>query len=212
MEYLKKLKKYSIESLSDAMDFLKIKGCIRGFIPISSKKNIVGKAFTVRFCKDPNPETCVAGDYIDEVEPGHIIVIDNSGIDYCTVWGNILTQMAIIKKISGTIVNGACRDQQIVRKMKYPLFAKYTHCKTGKGVVKLAYIKKDISIDGVNIAYGDYIKMEDGILLVIPRGKIIDVLNIAKEVNQMECKILNAIRNGMPLREARRKFNYNKYK
>lgn len=212
MKHLRELKKYSIEALSDAMDYLKINGCIRGFSPISSKKHIVGKAFTVKFCKNSNPEVCIAGDYIDEVDSNYIIVIDNNGLDYCTVWGNILTQMAIIKKIRGTVINGACRDQYAVKKMKYPLFSKFINCKTGKGIVKLESIKKDITIDGVNIAYGDYIKIVDGVLIVIPKEKIIDVLNIAKEVEKTEKKILSAILTGMSLKEARNKFNYNKYK
>lgn len=212
MKYLKKLKKYSPESLSDAMDYLKIKGCVRGFLPISSRKHIVGKAFTVKFSKNSNPEACTAGDYIDEVMPGHIIVIDNDGIDYCTVWGNILTQMAIIKNITGTVINGACRDQRAIKKLKYPLFSKFINCKTGKGIVKLESIKENITIDGVKIAHGDYIKVIDGILIVIPKEKVDDVLEIADKVNKMEQKILIAIGNGISLKDARHKFNYNKYK
>lgn len=212
MKYLKKLKKYSPESLSDAMDYLKIKGCVRGFLPISSRKHIVGKAFTVKFSQNSNPEACTAGDYIDEVMPGHIIVIDNDGIDYCTVWGNILTQMAIIKNITGTVINGACRDQRAIKKLKYPLFSKFINCKTGKGIVKLESIKENITIDGVKIAHGDYIKVIDGILIVIPKEKVDDVLEIADKVNKMEQKILIAIGNGISLKDARHKFNYNKYK
>ena len=50
------------------------------------------------------------GDYIDDVEPGQIVVIDNDGRMDATVWGDILTLVADRKKIGGTVIDGVCRD------------------------------------------------------------------------------------------------------
>ena len=34
------------------------------------------------------------GDYIDDVEPGGVVVLDNGGRENATVWGDILTMVA----------------------------------------------------------------------------------------------------------------------
>ena len=90
---------------------------------------------------------------IDEVEENSIIVIDNHNIDYCTVWGNILSRMAQIKNINGTIINGAMRDFKKSKEMNYPVYAKHINCKTGKGVVKL---KSVISIFNILLGHSGF--------------------------------------------------------
>ncbi len=209
---LEELRKYSIENLSDAMDYLKLKGVIRGFKTISDNTVAVGKAFTVKFCKNSDSEKCVAADYIDDVPEDSLIVIDNEGIEYCTVWGNILTEMALIKKVNGTIINGACRDVSFIKSMKYPLFSKAVNCKTGKGVVQLESVKEQLNIDGITIKNEDYIFVEEGTVLVIPKEHVKNVLEIAENIERTEENIVKAIRSGMLLKEARKQFNYNKYK
>ena len=146
---IKELQKYSIETLSDAMDTLKIKGVIKDFKTIGKVNKAVGKAFTVKFCKDIDSQKCIAANYIDNVKSENIIIIDNDDISECTVWGNILTQTAIKKKIQGTIINGASRDFSFNRKTKYPLFSRSINCKTGKGIVRLEYVQKEITIQSL---------------------------------------------------------------
>jgi regulator of RNase E activity RraA len=50
------------------------------------------------------------GDYIDDVPPGSVIVLDNGGRDNATVWGDILTEVAHNKGIAGTLIDGVNRD------------------------------------------------------------------------------------------------------
>lgn len=209
---IKELKKFSIETLSDAMDTLKIKGVIKDFKTISKSSKAVGRAFTVKFCRDNDTSKCIAANYIDEVNSDNIIVIDNDDISECTVWGNILTQTAIKRKVKGTIINGASRDYSFNKRTKYPLFSRSINCKTGKGVVKLEYIQKDIYIQGIKISPNDYIFVENGIILVIPSEKIEMIIRIAREIEYCEKMIVKEIKKGESLKEAREKYNYNKFK
>ncbi len=211
MNLINLLKSYSIETLSDAMDMLHIDGVITGFMPISKQKKAVGKAYTIKFCRDV-PEKCVAADYIDDVGSENVIVIDNNDISECTVWGDILTQKALISKIQGTIIYGAVRDYSFNSKSRYPLFARNIHCKTGKGIVRLEFIQQDIVIQGIKISPDDYIVVENGIVLVIPKGSIGKVLDYAKQIEYCEMMIIKEIKKGNSLKEARQKYNYNEFK
>ena len=71
--------------VSDALDRLGIKGACHGITPLVSGVRAVGPAFTVKY--RARGLTCgTVGDFLDDVEPGQVVVIDNAGRTYCTVW------------------------------------------------------------------------------------------------------------------------------
>ena len=75
-------------SLSDALDRLGIACQCHGIAPLSNEVQFTGRAYTVRYGPASKPPGTV-GDYIDDVAPGAVIVLDNSGREDCTVWGDI---------------------------------------------------------------------------------------------------------------------------
>src|SRR5437899_752311 len=96
--------------VSDAMDKLGLHGQAMGVMPLANyAKTTVGPAFTVKYVPASNPPGTV-GDFIDDVAPGDVIVIDNDGRTDCTVWGDIMTQYAVQRGIAGTVIDGVCRD------------------------------------------------------------------------------------------------------
>ncbi|MBE3557447.1 MAG: RraA family protein, partial [Firmicutes bacterium] len=70
---------FSTPTLSDALDRLGIAGQALGIRPLSESFRLVGRAFTLKY--EPidliHPKTM--GDFIDDVPPGAVIVIDNAG-------------------------------------------------------------------------------------------------------------------------------------
>src|ERR1700755_1483841 len=77
-------------ALSDAMDRLGLAGQCLGIKPLDHKFRLAGRAFTILYGPSATPSGTV-GDYIDDVEPGGIVVLDNGGREDATVWGDILT-------------------------------------------------------------------------------------------------------------------------
>ena len=59
------------------------------------------------------------------VRPGDVIVLDNNGRTDCTVWGDILTMAAKLKGISGTVIEGVCRETSITPHL--PLWGEDQH-------------------------------------------------------------------------------------
>ena len=212
-KYIERLSRFQIETISDALDSLGIRNHVLiGFRSISKGVRATGLAYTIKFARDQNPQNCPAADYIESVADNNIIIIDNNGDRYCTVWGNLLTIYANRKNIRGTVVYGACRDVGEISKTHYPLFSKYIGCKTGKGVVKMISKQEELEIDGVHIAPNDYVMMQDAMVIIIPSERICDVLNMANKIKTIEDKIVLAIKNGMTLKEARELYKYNDYK
>src|SRR5579871_5176572 len=96
-------------SLSDAMDKLGINGQCHRIAPRSANFRLAGRAYTLLYGPAGNPPGTV-GDYIDDVPPGQVVVLDNGGRDNATVWGDILTEVAHRRGLGGTVIDGICRD------------------------------------------------------------------------------------------------------
>src|SRR5690625_5178290 len=130
-EFIKRLKKLTTSEISDALDKHGIVGQALGINAIFNPDRIAGPAFTLSYL--PKGEsTGNIGDYIDEVPPGSVIVIDNRGREDCTVWGNILCEVAKQKGLSGVVIDGDCRDDNLAEEIGFPVYAKAAHFRTGK--------------------------------------------------------------------------------
>ena len=107
---VERAKKLDCATLSDAMDKLAIEGVCRGIKPRDHKFRFAGRAYTVLYGPVDASEPGTVGDYVDDMKPSEIAVLDNGGREDCTVWGDILTQFAHTRGLGGTVIDGPCRD------------------------------------------------------------------------------------------------------
>ena len=77
------------------MDRLGIPGQALGMAPLDVRFRLAGRAYTIRYRPIGAVEKGTVGDYIDDVPPGEVVVLDNAGRLDCTVWGDILTPWRI---------------------------------------------------------------------------------------------------------------------
>jgi len=89
-------------TLSDALDRLGIAGQCYGIQSRDPRFRLTGRAFTLLYGPAGKPPGTV-GDYIDDVAPGKVIVLDNGGRTDATVWGDILTEIAHRRRLAGTV-------------------------------------------------------------------------------------------------------------
>lgn len=195
--------------VSDAMDRLGIPCGLKGIKSIVSGSTICGPAFTVHYVPCGLSKGTV-GDFLDDVKPGEVVVIDNSGRDYCTVWGSLMSITAVKNKIAGTVIDGVCRDIPTIKALRYPVFSKGHYMVTGKDRVEVDGINIPVSISGVQVKYGDLIIGDDTGVIVVPQEKAQEVLTVAKEIAEKELTIEKAIAEGDTLKVARAKVNYHK--
>lgn len=197
-------------SISDALDSLYIVGGLQGIKPQLSGKKIAGPVFTVQYeAYEPQKNTFMnAGNYIDDVPDGAVIVVDNQGRTDCTSWGNILTTKAIQKKIAGTVVHGSARDIADIRKMDYPLFARNIYMVSGKNRTRISALQCELNISDVKISPDDWVMADDNGVLVIPRHHLLEVIQRAENVEKTELRIIDTIIEGKKLKDARNILGY----
>ena len=199
--------RFSTSTISDALDKFGFGGGCKGITPAFQKIKMVGTAYTVRYVPVGGVKGTV-GDYIDEVQPGDVVVLDNNGRTDCTVWGDILTITAKIKGISGTVIEGVFRDMPTILEEGYPIFSRGRFMMTGKDRVMVEATQVIVSIGAVQVKPGDILVGDDSGVVVVPQELAEKVLEAVDAIEEAEQKIVKAVRGGLSLTEARKKFGY----
>ena len=196
-------------SVSDALDRLGLVGGLLGLKPLAphTGRVICGQAFTVRY-RPCGAVKGTVGDFLDDVPAGQVIVLDNGGRDYCTVWGDIMSLVARSNKVAGTIIDGVCRDVSEIVRIGYPVFSKGHYMVTGKDRVEVETVNSPVSVSGVEVRPLDFILADDSGALVIPQASAAEVLAAALEIAETERRIIEDVQQGVSLRASRSKHNY----
>ncbi len=200
-------KKLSAAAVSDALDRLGLHGACLGIAPLAVGNRMVGRAFTIKYIPVGSVKGTV-GDYIDDVTPGDVIVLDNSGRLDCTVWGDILTAIAHKRGIAGTVIHGVCRDVARSFELRYPIFSRGRFMRTGKDRVQVEGMNVPVSLGDVQVRTGDILIGSDDGVVVVPQDREEEVLALAQSISQAEDKILSEALGGVRLDEVRKKHGY----
>ena len=199
--------KLDTTSISDALDRLGIAGQCLNIKPLDHRFRLTGRAFTILYGPAGSPPGTV-GDYIDDVEAGGVVVLDNGGRENATVWGDILTWVANRRGVAGTVIDGACRDTHLARELGYPIYSRSYSMRTGKDRVQVEAVNGPVTIGDARVAAGDLIRGDADGVLAIPRAHEEAVLAAAEEIDAVEQRIRAAINDGKTLLEARRLIGY----
>ena len=186
------LTKVSAPNVTDAMHR---KGAMEGIVSICGDVKVAGKAVTVQ---------TIAGDWAKPVEaidvalPGDVIVINNDSGTHVAPWGELATQSCVRRKIAGVVIDGAVRDVDDIRKMKFPLFAKGV-CPNAGEPKGFGEINAEIRCGGQYVRPGDWIIGDESGVVVIPRERAYEIARRALEVRKNEERIREEIRRGSTL-------------
>ena len=194
-------------TLSDALDKLGIVGQCYKVKPRDGAFKLAGRAFTILYGPAGTPPGTV-GDFIDDVAPGSVIVLDNGGREDATVWGDILTEIAHRRGIAGTVIDGVSRDTHLCLDLGYPVYSRDNWMRTGKDRVQVEGVNVPVNIGGARGAPGDILKGDGDGVVVIAREHEEAVLDAAEAIDKAESAIRAAVRDGSRLDEARRQFHY----
>src|ERR687884_1498956 len=202
------LRELPTATISDALDRLGIVGQCLGIAPLDPRFRLCGLAFTLRYRPTGLVDKGNVGDYIDDVPPGDIVVLDNAGRLDCTVWGDILTAVSNRRGVGGTVIHGVCRDVQRALDLNYPIFSRGRYMRTGKDRVEVESMQAPVSLGDIQVRPGDILVGDADGVLVIPRVRDMEVVDTARDVEEAEQGIERETAKGLRLDEARQTFRY----
>jgi len=201
--------KLDTTAISDAMDRLGIAGQCLGIKPLDPRFRLTGRAFTILYGPAGTPPGTV-GDYIEDVPPGGVVVLDNGGRENATVWGDILTWVATRRGVAGTVIDGACRDTHLARELGYPIYSRSYSMRTGKDRIQVEAMGGPVNIGDARVNQGDILRGDADGVVAIPQAHEDAILTNAEQIDAAESEIRRLVNEGNTLTEARAKLGYHK--
>jgi regulator of RNase E activity RraA len=207
---IERLAKLDTCAVSDALDSLGLRGATWGVRPLWDCPRIVGRAVTMKIkpagLQQPSQHLGTAP--IEAAKPGDIIVIDNGGQLQFSCWGGLLALSAKLKGLSGVVIDGASRDIDEARDLKFPVFARGAVPMTARGRVIQDSYNQEIQFAGVQCHPGDLVIADGSGVVIIVKEKEKEVVAAAEEIYRQEQEMGDGIRKGYSGLEILEKLGY----
>ena len=161
-DWIERFKPIPSSIISDCLNrYYGMTGEIR---PIFEGSRICGPAVTIQSMAGNNIMSHYA---LTFAEPGDVLVIDARGYLGNAVWGGVQAAYAAKRQVAGLVVDGAIRDIEDMRRMRFPVYCKgVTPAGPHKGWADS--INVPIQCGGIPVHPGDLIVGDDDGVTVIP--------------------------------------------
>ena len=203
---IEEILKYPTGNISDAMDNLGIRrGAVIELHAIDPKQEkAAGFALTIRQAR-----RSTAYDGKNQARQGGIIdtetkPYDMAGIQNVSTGGAFLALRAKTRGVSGELTNGCLRDADEIAELGFPAYCAGTCPVKSARDIETVGVNVPVMIGGVQILPEDLILMDSAGAVVVPGGRIQEVLAEAAKINAREAKMEDLIRQGMSIVEARK--------
>lgn len=189
-------------AVSDAMDRLGLAGSVTGLRRLATAKRAAGKVMTVKLAAGVAPggshrHLCTGA--IEAAEPGSVIVVEQStGVD-AAGWGGVLSNAAMVRGLSGVIVNGPARDVDEADELGFPVFARQATCRTARGRVYEESFGEPVRAGDVEVRAGDYVVADASGAVFIPATRAEEVVAVAEAIAGRERLMTRDVRGGRPV-------------
>ena len=130
--------------------------------------------------------------------PGEVIVVDAGGAEDIAVWGGIMTEEAVHRRLGGAVVNGAIRDVADMRKARFAMFCRSV-VPRGPHHGFGGTIDGTVSVAGVPARSGDIVLGNDDGVVIVPLEQAAVVLKAAQAHLLKEESWIQDIRNGISI-------------
>lgn len=208
----KRLKELSTTNISDALDFIHLKGACWGVNAMHPGcSRIAGEAVTVRLIPAGalTPRVHLGQQAIHLAKAGDIIVVDNASRLDVSCWGGVLSTAASLKGVSGVVVDGACRDIDDYVELGFSVYALGAVVASARGRVIEDDTNCTIQFRGVQVNPGDIVVADRSGVVFIPKDRFAEVLDKAYSLYEREEAMCADLRSGMDNLAVDAKYSYN---
>ncbi len=168
-----------------------------------------GYALTVRLEKQENHDAHSTDGMLEAIDHGaknsvYVMSIED-GADIAGMGGLMGTAMAA-RDFSGALIDGAVRDVAYLRKIGFPVYAAGITPSTLVGHYRFVASQVPVVIDGVTINPGDIITADNDGVVIVPRAKAVEVLQLAQQMDFKEHTMYPLIEKAKSITDAVKQF------
>ena len=200
-EIIERLRQLYSGVISDSLDKIGIRDSVmrHDIRPLYPEAVVVGSAFTVltsnvyHFPKEPYKMEIES---IDKVQPGNVIVSTCDSSPLSSYWGELIATCCKSKGALGAVIDGFTRDTKRLITMQFPTFVRGIHPADTLGRNEVIAYNVPIKCGGVIVRPGDIVFGDIDGVAVIPKERVIEVLELAEAKTSKEDETRMALENG----------------
>lgn len=132
-----------------------------------------------------------------ESVPAHAVAVYKSNDDESAHFGDMSASTLLSRGCTGVLVDGGCRDVEMVLESGIPVFCRYRNPQDCVPRWDLLEWGHQVEIGGVTVASGDYVLADADGAIVIPADRTEEVLVRAEKVVATEREIRAKVASGM---------------
>ncbi|HXY87770.1 MAG TPA: RraA family protein [Candidatus Acidoferrales bacterium] len=185
---IKFLSLVSTPIIADAMDGRNV---IEALCPVLQGGNVTGPALTVK-TKPWDWGTVITA--IESARVGDVILIESAGSN-TAVWGGLASLAAQNRGVVGSIIYGACRDTDVIKELKFPVWAKSVTPRAGKPLNE-GQINIPITIGESTVEPNDIIRADAVGVVFVPSQNVNEVALKVDIVLKKEKMIEEGLKRG----------------
>ncbi|HEV2284004.1 MAG TPA: RraA family protein [bacterium] len=168
-----------------------------GIKPVWPGARVVGPVFTARCL----PESIITvHKALLEAPKGAVIVADGGGAHTGALFGELMATEARKRGIAGLIVDGAVRDTEALRALKFPVFARAVTPRVGSNR-RLGTTQEAVVCGGVPVHPGDVVLAAHDGVVVVPRARLAAVVAAVQAIEKKEADLRARMGRGEGLAE-----------
>ena len=181
---------------------------LHGVKPVTPHR-MAGPAFTLRYipAREDIDTLDVFQDYdhpqrkaIEDVPPGHVLVMDCRNQTRAASAGGILMTRAQARRVGGVVTDGALRDTPEIQRLGLPVYAQGASPLTNLVQHHAVDLNVPIGCAEVPVYPGDIMVGDEEGVVCIPQHLATEVAEAAREQEKLERFVQYEISNGKPLR------------
>jgi 4-hydroxy-4-methyl-2-oxoglutarate aldolase len=200
---LERLAKLDTNTVSDALDFLNMKGATYGIRPLWDCPKIVGRASTIQLGPKQGtaPTVHLISPVIASIQTDDRILVITGGTEGISCWGDILANAANVKGIRGSVIDGMSRDIEGSESISYPVYGRgITMISARNRLIQLAS-GTTVIIDGVAVNEDDFVIADRCGTVFVDASRIGEVLELAERIASRQDGMVQAVRSGQSVEE-----------
>jgi 4-hydroxy-4-methyl-2-oxoglutarate aldolase len=179
-----------------------------GIRALDRNMRIAGPAFTVKCAADTRTDAEYDNEevktftFFRKMYRGCVVLVSAAGERHAGHWGELMSTGSQTRGARGVVVDGGIRDGNILIGMKdWSVFTRYLSPIESRGRTRISGIEVPIAVTGtlsaqIRVDPGDWIFGDMDGVLVIPAGRVEEILAHAEEIVGIENRSRNEIRAG----------------
>jgi len=143
---------------------------------------------------------------MDDIAPGDVVLIAAGGSARAACWGELFSTAARARGARGTLIDGYCRDAQVIAALGYPVWCRGLLPLDVKGRLAVTAWRQPAIVGGLPVRPGDLVVADADGAVVVPARLAADTVGRALDKASKENRVREALAEGSTLRGAYDRF------